>query len=96
MTGTCCYGHFPCLTQEAADYLVQLKIRLLGMDTPSPSTLDDPDQTIHTTLLGAGIVILESLKNLTLIERNQCQIIVLPLPIKDFSGAPCRVIAVLQ
>jgi arylformamidase len=90
------YEHFPCLTQEAADYLVQLKIRLLGMDTPSPSTLDDPDQTIHTTLLGAGIVILESLKNLTLIERNQCQIIVLPLPIKDFSGAPCRVIAVLQ
>jgi len=90
------YEHFPCLTLEAADYLVQLKIRLLGTDTPSPSPLDDPGQTIHKTLLGAGIIILESLKNLTLIDRNQCQIIVLPPLIKDFSGAPCRVVAVLE
>lgn len=90
------YEGFPCLTQEAAEYLVQLKITLLGMDTPSPSPLDDPGQTIHTTLLGAGIVILESVKNLTLIDRNQCQIIVLPLPIKGFSGSPCRVVAVLE
>jgi len=90
------YEHFPCLTQEAADYLVQLKIRLLGTDTPSPSPLDDPGQTIHKTLLGAGIIILESLKNLTLINRNQCQIIVLPPLIKDFSGAPCRVVALLE
>ena len=90
------YEHFPCLTQEAAVYLVQLKIRLLGTDTPSPSPLDDPGQTIHKTLLGAGIVILESVKNLALIDRNQCQIIVLPPLIKDFSGAPCRVVAVLE
>ena len=90
------YEHFPCLTQEAADYLVQLKIRLLGTDTPSPSPLDDPGQNIHKTLLGAGIVILESVKNLTLIDRNQCHIIVLPPLIKDFSGAPCRVVAVLE
>jgi len=90
------YEDFPCLTPEAAEYLVQLKISLLGTDTPSPSPLDDPGQTIHQTLLGAGIVILESVKNLTLIDRNQCQIIVLPPLIKDFSGAPCRVVAVLE
>ena len=90
------YEDFPCLTQEAAEYLVQLKIRLLGMDTPSPSPIDDPGQTIHKTLLGAGIVILESVKNLTLIDRNQCQIIVLPPLIKDLSGAPCRAVAVLE
>jgi kynurenine formamidase len=90
------YEDFPCLTREAAEFLVSCKIRLLGMDTPSPSPLDDPGQIIHKTLLGAGVVILESVKNLTLIERDQCQIIVLPPPIKDFSGAPCRVIAVLE
>jgi len=90
------YEDFPCLTQEAAEYLVQLKIRLFGTDTPSPSPLDDTGQAIHKTLLAAGIVILESVKNLTLIDRNQCQIIVLPPPIKDFSGAPCRVVAVLE
>lgn len=90
------YENYPCLTREAAEYLVQLKIRLLGTDTPSPSPLDDPGQAIHTTLLAAGIVILESIKNLTLIDRNQCQVIVLSPPIKGFSGAPCRVVAVLE
>jgi len=89
------YEHFPCLTQEAAELLVSLKIRLLGTDTPSPSPLDDPGQTIHKTLLGAGVVILESVNNLTLIDRDQCQIIILPPLIKEFSGAPCRVVAVL-
>ena len=90
------YEDFPCLTQEAAEFLVSCKIGLLGMDTPSPSPLDDPGQAIHKTLLGADIVILESVKNLTSIDRDQCQIIVLPPPIKDFSGAPCRVVAVLE
>ena len=95
-TSNAFYEDFPCLTQEAAEYLVQLRISLLGMDTPSPSPLDEPGQTVHQKLLGAGIVILESVKNLTLIDRNQCQIIVLPPLIKDFSGAPCRVVAVLE
>jgi kynurenine formamidase len=90
------YEGFPCLTLEAAEFLAALKISLLGMDTPSPSPLDDPGQSIHKTLLVAGIVILESAKNLTLIDRDQCQIIVLPPSIKDFSGAPCRVVAVLE
>jgi arylformamidase len=62
-TSNAFYEGFPCLTQEAAGYLVQLKITLLGLDTPSPSPLDDPGQTIHKTLLGAGIVILESLSS---------------------------------
>ena len=90
------YKDFPCLTQEAAELLASLEIRLLGMDTPSPSPLDDPGQVIHKTLLAAGIIILESVKNLTTIDRNQCQIIVSPPLIKDFSGAPCRVVAVVE
>ena len=89
------YEHFPCLTQEAAEFLVSLEIGLLGMDTPSPSPLDDPYQAIHKTLLGAGIVLLEGIKNLTLLDRDECQLIVLPLPVKNFSGAPCRVVAIV-
>jgi kynurenine formamidase len=91
-TSTAYYKHFPCLTPESAEYLASLKIKLLGMDTPSPSPLDDPDQAIHKTLLGAGVVLVESIKNVTQIDRDECQLIILPLPIKDFSGAPCRVV----
>ena len=86
------YENFPCLTLDAAEYLASKNIALLGMDTPSPSPLDDPDQAIHKTLLGAGIVILESVKSLTLVEQDECQLIVLPLPFRGFSGSPCRVV----
>jgi kynurenine formamidase len=89
------YEDFPCITLEAAEFLVARKIRLLGMDTPSPSPLDEPDQAIHKTLLGAGIIIVESLKNLTAIHTNECELIILPLPIKDFSGTPCRAVAAI-
>ena len=90
------YEDFPCLAPDAAQYLVSRKIRLLGMDTPSPSPIEDPDQVIHKTLLGAGIVLLEALKNLISIDRNECELIVLPPPFKNFSGAPCRVVAVVE
>lgn len=90
------YADFPCLTLEAAEYLASRKIALLGTDTPSSSPLDDPDQKIHKTLLGAGIVLLEGLKNLDLIGRDVCQLIVLSPPFKNFSGAPCRAVAVVE
>jgi arylformamidase len=84
---------FPCLTLEAAKYLSMRKIILLGMDTPSPSPVDDPGQEIHKTLLGADIMLLEGLRNLSRIQGNECELIALPAPFKNFSGAPCRVVA---
>ncbi len=90
------YEDFPALTLEAAELLASTKISLLGMDTPSPSPVDDPDQIIHKTLLGAGIILLEALKNLTSIKQNECDLIVLPPPFKDFCGSPCRVVAVIE
>ena len=90
------YEHFPCLTLESAEYLASRRIKLLGVDTPSPSPLDDPDQAIHKTLLGAGVVLVENIKDLTQIGRDECQLIVLPLPIEDFSGAPCRVVVGIE
>lgn len=91
------FRDFPCLTLEAAQYLASRKIALLGMDTPSPSPVaDDPNNEIHKTLLGAGIVGVEALSNLTLIEGDGCELIVLPPLFKGFSGAPCRAVAVLD
>jgi arylformamidase len=88
------YENFPCLTREAAEYLVSRRIGLLGMDIPSPSPVDDPEQAIHKTLLGAGIILLEALRNLTLLRGDACELIALPPLFKHLSGAPCRVVAV--
>ena len=88
------FQDFPCLTLEAAQVLAESRIALLGMDTPSPSPVDDPEQGIHQTLLGVGIVLLECLTNLHRIRRNPVELIVLPPLFKGFSGGPCRAVAV--
>lgn len=88
------FQDFPCLTLEAAQDLAHGGVALLGLDTPSPSPIDDPDQSIHKTLLGAGIVLVEGLINLHLIRGNECDLIVLPPLFKGFSGSPCRAVAI--
>ncbi len=85
---------FPCLTLDAAQDLANAGVALLGMDTPSPSPIDDPDQGIHKTLLDAGMVLVEGLANLHLIRGKECDLIVLSPPFKGFSGSPCRAVAV--
>jgi kynurenine formamidase len=88
------FQDFPCLAKDAAQDLAERGIALLGMDTPSPSPVDDPEQGIHKTLLDAGIVLLECLTNLHRITGNECELIVLPPLFKGFSGSPCRAVAV--
>ncbi len=88
------FQDFPSLTLEAAQELAERRIALLGMDTPSPSPVDDLEQGIHKTLLDAGIVLLECLTNLHRIRGSECELIVLPPLFKGFSGSPCRAVAV--
>jgi kynurenine formamidase len=87
---------FPCLTLEAAQCLAARKIGLLGLDTPSPSPVEDPGQAIHKTLLEAGIVIVEAIKGVTSISQGECELMVLPPMFRGFSGSPCRVVATVE
>ncbi|WP_027370725.1 cyclase family protein [Desulfovermiculus halophilus] len=86
------YHRFPVLTVEAAEYLAGLDLWLLGMDTPSPSPIDDPGQRIHKALLGAGVVLVESMAHLDSLPAGEIDVCVLPLPLHQASGAPCRAI----
>ena len=88
------FHDYPCLTLGAAQDLAERGIALLGMDTPSPSPIDDPEQGIHKTLLGAGILLLEGLAYLHRLRGKECELIVLPPLFKGFSGSPCRAVAV--
>ena len=87
---------YPCLDLEAAEFLASREIALLGMDTPSPSPIDDPGQNIHKVLLGAGIILLEAVTNLGRIQADIFELIVLSPPFTGFSGAPCRAVAVVE
>jgi kynurenine formamidase len=89
-------GH-PYLTEDAAEWLVRRKVRLLGMDTPMPDNPEppqgSPDSPIHKILLNAGVILLEYLCNLGKLRSREITLIALPLNIPGADGAPARCIA---
>jgi kynurenine formamidase len=87
------FSDFPSLTQEAARYLVSRKIRLLGMDTPTPSR--DWYEVHHILLAkGAEVVIVEGLTNLEQVPERFvfCGF---PLNFKGRDGSPIRAVALV-
>ncbi len=89
MLGTPAYfARYPYLTPEAAIYLVDKGVRLVGMDCPSVDY--DPGKT-HIALLSRGTVIIENLVNLDRLPQD-CMLMALPLPIKGGDGCPLRAV----
>ncbi len=85
------FTEFPSLTQEAARYLASKKLRLLGMDTPTPSR---DYYEVHHILLGAEMVIVESLAHL---DGAPDEFIFsgFPLPLAGLDGSPIRAVAIM-
>jgi len=82
---------FVYLTADAARYLVENGIKVVGIDYLSVEkyNFDTPD--VHRTLLGSGAVIIEGL-NLSDVEPGHYELICLPLKIEGGDGAPARVV----
>ena len=86
------YSEFPSLTQEAGRYLASRDIRMLGMDTPTPSK--DWYEIHHDILLPKEIVIVESLAHLDQ-APEAFTFIGFPLNIKGRDGSPIRAVAMV-
>jgi arylformamidase len=84
------YENYVYLTRDGAEYLLQTKVRLLGIDYLSIEQFDG-DGEVHRLLLGSGAVILEGL-NLDGIDAGKYELICLPLKVKGGDGAPVRAI----
>lgn len=83
------FTNHPILKAEEAQKLVAKKIRIIGLDMPSPD--HDPYET-HRLLFKNKILILENLLNLTPLCGKCVRYTVLPLKVTKADGAPCRVI----
>jgi arylformamidase len=85
------FTDFPSLTQEAATYLADHRIRMLGMDTPTPSR---DYYEVHHILQEkpAQIVIVESLAHLDQLPENFL-FIGFPLRLENGDGSPIRAVA---
>jgi arylformamidase len=79
------------LTADAATYLVQAGIKLVGLDSLSIEARDRTDFPAHERLLSAGVVVVEGL-DLTDAEPGEYEMLCLPLAIVGGDGAPARVV----
>jgi len=88
------FSDFPTLTLEAARWIADRRIGLLGMDTLTPST---DWKEVHLTLLrkGVEIVIVEGLTNLEKLPER-FTFVGFPLNIKGRDGSPIRAVAIVD
>lgn len=83
---------FAYLTPDAARWVVERGVRLIGVDYLSVEAFAG-DGTTHEILLGAGVVVLEGL-NLSEVSGGWYTLHCLPLKILGADGAPARVVLV--
>jgi arylformamidase len=82
---------FAAIAADAATYLVKRELELVGVDYLSVEAFGSREFPVHNTLLGAGVVIIETL-NLSGVAAGDYELIALPLKLKDADGAPARVV----
>ena len=79
---------FAALEVSAAERLVAEGVRLVGIDYLSIAPFGN-SRPVHEILLGNEVFIIEGLR-LQDIAPGPCEFTVLPLPLQDADGAPCR------
>jgi kynurenine formamidase len=89
--------HFPGLDPTAADWLVAKRhVRLVGIDTASIDHGQTRDYPTHQRLFRDNVPALENLANLDQLPPRGFTLAALPMKIAGGSGAPCRVVALLD
>jgi arylformamidase len=82
---------FVYLETNAAERLVEMGVRLVGIDYLSIEKFNFDQPTTHYTLLGNNVVVVEGL-DLSEVEAGDYELICLPMKIKNGDGGPARVI----
>jgi len=92
------YTGYPYFSSAACKYIVRRKIKLLGLDFPSPDNPRDNfysenDSPNHKYFFKHRLILVEYLTNLEKITVSDFSIAALPLNIYGADGAPARVVA---
>ena len=88
--------HFPGIGRDAAELLVERRAGLVGIDTASLDHGPSEDFITHQVLNGADIPGLENVANIGRLPEKGFLIVALPMKIAGGSGAPCRIVALLN
>jgi arylformamidase len=85
------YEEFVYLEPDAAEFIAQQGVRLIGIDYLSIDKFKSESHPSHFVLLKRNILILEGL-NLNAVTPGNYTLVALPLNLSDADGAPTRVI----
>jgi arylformamidase len=84
-------GNYVCFEEDAAGFLVDKGILLVGTDAPSVDAFSSTDLPSHRILLQHGIVILEGAL-LEHVPPGDYELVCLPLKLAGADGSPVRAI----
>lgn len=87
-------GH-PFLTAAAARHLADAGVALVGIDSLNIDDADDGTRPAHTTLLGAGIPIVEHLCNLATLPSIGFRFFAVPVKVRGMGSFPVRAFAMV-
>jgi kynurenine formamidase len=89
--------HFPGVGPAAADWIVKnRKISILGIDTASIDRGQSQLFEVHQILFKAGICALENVANMDQLPAKGFEVLALPMKIREGTGAPVRIVAILK
>jgi arylformamidase len=82
-------GH-PFLTADAAEYLVSQGVTLVGIDSLNIDDMGDRSRPVHSTLLSAGVPIVEHMCNLAGLPERDFKFFAVPAKVTGFGSWPVR------
>jgi arylformamidase len=87
-------GH-PFLTRDAAQFLVDSGVKLVGIDSYNIDDTQDLTRPVHSLLLGADIPLVEHLCNLDALPDDGFKFFAVPVKVKDFGTFPVRAFGIV-
>ncbi len=81
--------HWPVLSAQAAEALVDRGLRLFGVDAPSVDEVESKTLDVHHVLFAGGSAIVENL-DLRGVEDGEYELLALPLRLDGLDAAPVR------
>ena len=88
-------GTHPFLTKDAVQFLVDNGAALVGIDSYNIDDTADLARPAHTILLGAGIPIVEHMRNLDQLSDKEFKFFAVPVKVKGMGTFPVRAFAIV-
>lgn len=86
----------PHLTGELAQKLVEAGVTLVGIDSFNIDSTDHVTRPVHSALLGAGVLIVEHMCNLSAVPERGARFFAVPVKVKGMGTFPVRAFAKIR